>query len=371
MRFGAACADSNGGSWGRLGARFGGADKTLQEAASAAELLAAGRGRGSAPVTEPRRAGSAEAEAEAAGGAGGGREHASWHGEGIPGRAGPRLGAAGLWSAPLSPTWPGRPSSAGQLREGAGEAAGGSRRGSIRRRLEEADPRPRPARAYAVLEGWRRGRAGGWHSLGLGLAALSGLRLSVPSRWSPLRPSQAWTCSFPLPHTHFGRAGRSTSITTGESGPLCVGDPNTCSGCSFARVLPHLAATYRRGFLPGKFVHIQGLRHPRSGRVCLGDLKLAYRANHSSISVTNLGGQRSGTSSWEGDLLNLSSQHCCSELSLSVASEEIFTLLPSVKLDGETVGWSYFVFRVFMFVSDHIWVVTSRTQFSCCWWKMC
>lgn len=189
MRFGAACADSNGGSWGRLGARFGGADKTLQEAASAAELLAAGRGRRSAPVTEPRWAGSAEAEAEAAGGAGGGREHASWHVEGIPGRAGPRLGAAGLRSALRSPNWPGLPSSAGHLREGAGEAAGGSRRGSIHPRLEEADPRPRPARAYVVLEGWRRGRAGGWHALGPGLAALCGLRLS-PCPF-PLVPTQA------------------------------------------------------------------------------------------------------------------------------------------------------------------------------------
>nr|XP_010329026.1 protein VASP homolog [Saimiri boliviensis boliviensis] len=62
MRFRAACADSNGGSRGRLGARFGGADKTLLETTIPAELLAAGRGRGSAPVAESRwdRGGEAE-----------------------------------------------------------------------------------------------------------------------------------------------------------------------------------------------------------------------------------------------------------------------------------------------------------------------
>lgn len=41
----------------RLGARFGGADKTLQESASPAELLAAGRGRGSAPAATRLRGG--------------------------------------------------------------------------------------------------------------------------------------------------------------------------------------------------------------------------------------------------------------------------------------------------------------------------
>lgn len=67
----------------------------------------------------------------------------------------------GSRSAPqVLPCW-GQRSALGRLGEGAREAAAGSGKRSIRLRLEEAELRPRPARAYAVLEGWRRGRAGG------------------------------------------------------------------------------------------------------------------------------------------------------------------------------------------------------------------
>lgn len=149
------------------------------------------------------------------------------------------------------------------------------------------------------------------------------------------------------------------------------------------RILPQLTprlltshSHFQGGFLPGKFAHCQGIRHARgSGCVCLDDLKWGSllwlnRAKSKQISLTNLGGHGSGKS-WEGNSLNLPCAHCSSELFFFlVSSEDIVTLLLSSKLDPKPMCLSYFVSQVFMFDSDCIGIVTSRTQCCCCR-KMC